>query len=243
MGQMMNMLQQHIQQQQQQQQQQASAAAAAPNQPEPLDLDEDTPDDEDPPDWASVFEPFVQDHMPQRLAAQQFVQRLASPPPLDVLRQSESQVVRYRGIPQTPAARKHRLDQSLQQVQKKAELTLHILTHAVETQSADSLSQASAFVRSLWQDTQEIRRHLLARGQSNKLEPRPDQTAPRLLSREEEQKLARGRQMKHHSAGDPNSSSSSFQNFSRHREHRFRSSSRGRGKGGKGKGKPSQKQN
>ena len=105
-GQMMNLLQQTHQQQQQQaaQQQQQQQQQAAASRSSDLDLGEGSSSEEDLATWDEVFEAFSLESAPQSYEAQQFVQRLAIPPPLEVLKQSESQVERYKGIPQTPAA-------------------------------------------------------------------------------------------------------------------------------------------
>ena len=108
-GQMMTLLQQSLQQQQQQQQhlfaaqQQQQQQQAAASRSGDLDLLEGSSSEEDLARWDEVFEAFSMESVPQSPAAQQFVQRLAVPPPLKVLKQSESQVERDRGIPQTPA--------------------------------------------------------------------------------------------------------------------------------------------
>ena len=140
----------------------------------------------------------------------------------------------YSGVPQAPPARRNRLDQNLYQAQKKAENALHLLIHTVETDDFENLHATSAWVRSLWQDLQEIRRHLLA-GDTQTLDPRPDLTTSRLLTKEEEQRLRQKHQQSQH-RGRGRAQSRPPQNRPRSRSNFRNGKGEGKGKGGKGKG-------
>ena len=118
---------------------------------------------------------------------------LREPPPLDKLRSAEKSQKKYMHVPQTPPPRKHRLDTNLTIPQTKLEHAMHALVHNQETNEREAVATAAALVRSAWEDLQQQRRHILAGKQAFKLDKRTDDTRPRLLSKEEEQKINRGR--------------------------------------------------
>ena len=81
----------------------------------PQEGDEDevmeTGAEEEPATWADVQPRTVLQASVQ--GAQDLVERLRKPPPLEQLREAEKHAPRYDGVPVAPAARKHRVDLSL----------------------------------------------------------------------------------------------------------------------------------
>lgn len=96
-------------------------------------------------------------------------------------------------MPETPPARRNRVDSNLTMVQRKLEHAMNAMVHSQETNSREQLGQAAAWVRSAWEDILQQRRHLLAGKQSFKLDKRTDDTRTRLLNKEEEDKINKAR--------------------------------------------------
>ena len=139
--------------------------------------------------WEDIIN---KDHVePQNQSTVNFVTLLRTPPPIAQLRASQASIIRYAGVPETPAARRNRVDTQLQTAQLKLENTLHLLCHNMETNNPAALGAAAAFARSAWQDLHEQRRSFLAGKQAWKLDPRPDDCRPRLLTIDEEKKIER----------------------------------------------------
>lgn len=101
--------------------------------------------------------------------------------------------VQYKGVPQTPTARQHKIDQKLCQTQKKLELAMHLMVHQQETQNPHCQEVLAAAIRSAWEDLLQQRRTLMAGRQASKLEAREDDNRARLLSKEEEEKVEKAR--------------------------------------------------
>lgn len=197
-----------------------------------------------PPQWADVLR--ARSKNPEH--AQAFVSMLASAPPLPTLKNTVECITLYTGVPSTPAARRHRTDSNLAQTQQKLELVMHLLVHFFEQPEVEKLvaaqhvAQASAWIRSAWQDLHEQRRSLFAGRQAWKLDPRPDDTKTRLLSQEEEKRIKPSFRPKPAWQTAAQSSNwqpkASFRPFSTRSFSRGRSRSRDPGRGkGKGKGK------
>ena len=70
------------------------------------------------------------------------------------------------------------------------EIVMHIMVHSQEKQA--SAEVVAAFAQSAWEDLQQQRRSLLAGRQMSKLDIREDDSRARLLSKEEEEKVAKG---------------------------------------------------
>ena len=68
------------------------------------------------------------------------------------------------------------------------------MTHHLETSDPHALGLAGALVRSSWEDLQQNRRRLLAGRAQFALKPREDNDQPRLLDKEEEDKVRRALQ-------------------------------------------------
>ena len=200
--------------------------------------DGDEENQEEDPTWGKILKATAIEASGER--AQFLCQVLSSPPPLENLRASEKSMPCYTKVPQTPPPRKNRLDSNLFNAQKKMELAMHMLVHHMEKNDKEAIGVGAAFVRSAWEDIHQQRRFLIAGRQSFKLDHRVDDTRPRLLSKEEEQKIGKKSKPKPRARpfwGDANSSSNAFP--APEQQHRNRSStprSKGKGKGGRGKG-------
>jgi hypothetical protein len=93
----------------------------------------------------------------------------------------------YSGVPQTPEARRNKIDKELPTAQKKMEIAMHGIILFLETKKNSALDGATAHIRSAWEDLQQQRRKLLAGVDATYiLVPREDDARPRLLSRDEE---------------------------------------------------------
>ena len=165
--------------------------------------------------------------------AKLLIDKLATPPSLTDLRRVENMVTMYAGVPATPTARKHRVDANLWQVQHKLELVLNLLVHYLESGDRSAIGAAAAWSRSAFEDTMQQRRQLLAGRQSYKLEKRPDDNRPRLLSEEEEKKINKPSAMAF-SWAQNQQKEQPFQQSARPSERYQRRCPRGKGKG-KGK--------
>ena len=127
-------------------------------------------EEEEPPSWGALLRPVAVE--PSQEGAQFLCQVLSAPPPLDQLRASEKSLPCYKHVPQTPPPRgKNRVDSALFNAQKKMEQAMHLLVHNIETGDRETLSLSAAWIRSIWEDIQQQRRHLLAGKQSFKLDP------------------------------------------------------------------------
>lgn len=181
---------------------------------------------------------------PSSHAAVVFGKMLQSPPPLSVVQETVRKVTRYVDTPVTPAARKHRADQSLAVMQKKLEASLNAITEHLESGDPNALAVGGALIRSAWEDANDNRRRILAGRQQFVLKGRKDQDAAKLLEAEEEEKLRKARASfrnqkggKGKGKGNPfaqnYSSSGRFRSGSRPR---WNSKPRGKGKGGEKRG-------
>jgi hypothetical protein len=153
------------------------------------DMNVDLEDDEEViPNWGLVLPPKLS--VPVAPDASALASMLVSPPPLEDLRSHSTGQTSYTGVPQTPAPRLHRIDRQLYNAQAKMERTMHSIVHFLETGDKSALGMAAAQTRSAWEDLLQQRRGLIAgKGGQRILDPRPDDIRPRLLSKEEEQKM------------------------------------------------------
>ena len=118
---------------------------------------------------------------------------LPAPPPLEQLRLSEKDCPSFSKVPKTPVPRKqNQTDINLFQVQKKVEGAMNMLVHCAESGDQRSLHVQAAMLRSAWEDLLQMRRSALAGRQFRKLDPRLDDTRPKLLSKEEEGQPSKG---------------------------------------------------
>ena len=131
--------------------------------------------------------------VPQTAHARELGALLENPPPLQQLKAQEQAQTRYTSIPSTPPPRRHKIDRTMQTAQAKMEACMHAIVHHIETGEPKELGVAGAWARSAWEDLQQNRRNLMAGKQAFKLDPRPDDTRPKLLTKEEEQKIHRPR--------------------------------------------------
>ncbi len=130
----------------------------------------------------------------ETLQGQQLCDLLSSPPPLASLaNQGKERAERYIGVPKTVAPRKHVVDKQLWTAQWKMERTMHELVRAIECDDKSKILKAAAFTRSAWEDIHQQRRGLMAGRGRGQLDTRPDEDRPTLLTKEEEQKIRRGR--------------------------------------------------
>ena len=174
---------------------QMKKARADPQGPVPMDAEGNEEDSEpEDPSWGNILVPTSVE--PSTPAAQFLCQVMSSPPPLDKLKASEKIMPCYAHIPLTPPPRKNRIDTQLYTGQKKLEHAMHMLTHHLETGDREAIGIGAAWVRSAWEDMHQQRRTLYAGKQAFKLDHRADDTRPRLLSKEEEQKIQRQRRPK-----------------------------------------------
>ena len=156
----------------------------------PMDTSDDGEDEvEEDPSWGNILLPTAVE--PSSPAAQFLCQVLSTPPPIDKLKASEKIMPCYAHIPQTPPPRKNRIDTQLYTGQKKLEHAMHMITHHIETGDREAIGIGAAWIRSAWEDMHQQRRSLMAGKESFKLDPSADDTRPRLLSKEEEQKIQR----------------------------------------------------
>jgi hypothetical protein len=154
---------------------------------------------------------------------------LSGAPSLQHLKASEGDIPSYSGVPETPTARwSNKADSQLQMVQRKLEQSLNLLVLHSESDNPAAITACAAWMRSAWQDLQEQRRRMLAGRDSYKLDGRPDDVKPRLLSAEEEKKISRKPRPPWTRTTQPKESPPSW---------RGRSTSRGKGGKGKGGGK------
>ena len=198
---------------------------------------EGTIEEADEPSWAAILRPTsIEASKPN---AQYLCQVLSAPPPLDTLRASEKCMVNYKHVPQTPAPRKNRIDTNLHNPQRKLEHAMNMMVHQLETDDKEALGISAAWVRSAWEDLNQQRRFLLAGKQSFKLDHRANDTRPRLLTKEEEQKIARPRPKPRARPfwGESTSSRSTYAPEQQtHYKPKTPNTPRGKGKGGKDKG-------
>ena len=83
------------------------------------------------------------------------------------------------------------MDQKLFQTQKKLETLMHCIVHEEEHHSEAEV--IAALARSAWEDLQQQRRTLITGRQMGKLDIREDDSRAQLLSKEEEENVAKGR--------------------------------------------------
>ena len=157
---------------------------------------------------------------------------LKFPPPLQLLRTNLSEIPQYQGIPETPAPRRNTTDTRLFQTQKKLEQSMNCLAFALETNDPKLVHSAAAYIRSSWEDLHQTRRVIFAGRQRSKLDPRPDNSGARLLSKEEEARVAaaRARNFPRQFSSQKGGKGGNFQNSNRS-NFSSRKKARGRGKG------------
>ena len=172
----------------------ASCASRGPSQGSQMELDQQSPVEPEGGEWSveNAWEDVVP--APERAptgAAAALVSRLGFPPPLDTIRTFIKEITPFHGVPKTPPARKEPQDRALQGLQHKIEAVMHLLVETAETSGITDgpLVACAAVARSVWEDTNEIRRRNLARGQAFKLDTREDATTIRLLSDAEEKAI------------------------------------------------------
>ena len=201
-----------------------------------MDEEQEGASDVEDPSWGSLLKPTTVE--PSTSNAQFLCQVLSSPPPTDKLKASEKIMPCYAHIPLTPPPRKNRIDTQLYTGQKKLEHAMHMLTHHLETGDNESIGIGAAWIRSAWEDMHQQRRSLMAGKQAFKLDPRTDDTRPRLLTKEEEQKIQRQRRPKPRARPFWGESQSSNFRPTEQPHYRSKTPTTPRGKGrGKGKGK------
>ena len=126
---------------------------------------------------------------------QKLCQLLHSPPPLSMV-SGQEKPVRFSGLPKTVPPRKNMIDRQLWSAQWKLERVMQEMFQALEEDDKSKMLKAGAFARSAWEDLHQQRRRLMVGRQAGALDGRPDEDKPRLLSKEEEQKLRKPRQGK-----------------------------------------------
>jgi hypothetical protein len=142
--------------------------------------------------WEEVLGPSVQTvRTPQ---AKAFAELLEHPPPISQLLSATKTVPTYHGALRTPPPRKVKVDRDIATTQRKLETALNAMTHHLETSDPHSLGLAGALVRSSWEDLQQNRRRIMAGRAQFALKPREDNDQPRLLDKDEEDKVRRARQ-------------------------------------------------
>lgn len=169
---------------------QLKLALASRNMEEDKMEPEDEEDEEDNK-WNQVLGAALK--RPTHPDAKYLSELLGSPPPLDSITKGKPQIDKWAGVPQTPKARRDPRDKKLWVAQDKLEMGLHLTVQFAETKDMTALAIASAYFRSSWEDLQQGRRQLIAGKQSRKLEPRADDTTPKLLSKEEEKQIFKPR--------------------------------------------------
>ena len=117
------------------------------------------------------------------------VQLLASPPELDRIKCLLKDQVKYEGVPVTPPSRRDARDRSLFYAQCKTEAAMNKLVELLEKNNLQCTLEAAAILRSLQEDLLQQRRRLGAGKQCWKLDARPDSSAFRLYTKEEEKEL------------------------------------------------------
>jgi len=191
---------------------------------------------EDEAAWGEVIaQPRTE---PASAEGARLAQLFARPPPLQDLKAMESSIQRYSGVPETPPPRRHRVDNQLHTVQKKLEVSMHLLVHFLETNDKSALATSGAYLRSASEDVLQQRRQFMAGKQAWKLPRRADDNRPTLLTADEEKRIKPERQprLEHRfrplppQGGPPASSSNRWESKWEPRP-RFRSNSRGKGKG------------
>ena len=148
-------------------------------------------DEQEEWDWvtAGIIPPVREE--PSKPHAISLNKLVENPPPLESLKKTTTK--QFTGPPRTAPPRKHRLDTKLAILQAKQEHALHALVNSQEKEDRQSIAQAAAFIRSSWEDTQQLRKNIMAGKQSYKLDKRQDDDRPRLLTKEEEQRITKTR--------------------------------------------------
>ena len=100
--------------------------------------------------------------MPSNEDRKKFIKLLLTPPSLQVPQENRTIVRSYQSVPESPLARRNRVDSQLQGVQQKIELGLHLLTHFLEIGNRAAIGGAVAWHRSAWEDLNQQRRQFLA---------------------------------------------------------------------------------
>jgi hypothetical protein len=143
--------------------------------------------DDLPVSWGEVIQPRTVE--PSTAEAQRLIKLLTNAPPLQDLRSQVTTIPLYSGVPETPATRRNKVDNGLYQVQHKLEYAMHLLVKSVDGGDVASMIQATAWIRSGWEDIQQQRRGYLAGRQAWRLDKRTDDVKAKLLSKEEEAKI------------------------------------------------------
>ena len=143
------------------------------------------------PQWTDLFKSSrVDATSPQ---GQQLWHMHQAPPPLMELKQAQSEIVLYSGVPETPPPTKSPIDKRLLDAQAKFEAIMHLSVRALEDDDKKHIMQLSAWARSGWEDIHQLRRKNFAGRQSWKLDGRVDDNRCRLVTSEEEKKLRAGK--------------------------------------------------
>ena len=161
------------------------------------------------------------------------------PPDLESLRNQEKHLPRYEHVPETPPPRKSHLDHERQRLCKKIEMAMHAAISSLDSGNPEHLAMALGYMRSAWEDIHQSRRQAFAGRQRTKLDSRPDDNRTRLLTKDEEKEVEKGRmskQKQHWGKGKGRGKGSTGWNATHTwSEWKPRSSGKGKGKGKSGK--------
>lgn len=116
---------------------------------------------------------------------------LVTPPPLGQIADIAKSASQFAGLPETPTPRKNMIDRSYWTIQHKLDITMNMMIQYTESGDKQHFAQAAALVRSAWEDCHQTRRRVYAGKGKSTLPVRPDDTRPRLLTTEEEEKARR----------------------------------------------------
>ena len=144
-----------------------------------------------PQGWEDIFPQEQQE--PKSKQAIAMATLLEKAPEQGLLTKARAEVILYKKLPRTPAARADPKDKQLQRTQVKLELALNLIVQHLDFGSGSALAGSAAYLRSAYEDLQQDRRQLMAAGQRSKLNKREDNKQPRLLSEEEERKIQEGK--------------------------------------------------
>ena len=100
-------------------------------------------------------------------AAAALVSRLGYPPPLETIRKFIKHITPFHGVPKTPPVRKDHRGWALHGLPHKIEAIMQQLVETAEISGITDgpLVACAAVTQSVWEDTNEIQRRNLARGQ------------------------------------------------------------------------------
>jgi hypothetical protein len=115
-----------------------------------MDQDEENDEEAEEDPWAQVLQ--GEKTVPGSPNGLALVNLLGSPPPLNTLRNQAKTQPKFAGVPETPPARKNRIDNNLHVIQGKLEMAMHALVKSQETNNMQQVGQVAAWFRSAWQD-------------------------------------------------------------------------------------------